>query len=260
MNRDFWKIYSSLIEPIPATLRIKRGIQREKWTIVDSECGAGVAMTSASLPTESSHSLMGKSLKEVASWVTSWDFSKASFGMAAINSYWNQRERVEQSFASPLEDLAARESIENLLISRFRNQKVLFVGHFPFSDSMRSQCQVVVLERRKITNTLPDTACEVLIPEQDAVVVTASSLVNKSFVRLSELCSGRFSLLLGPTTPLSPVLSLSGYSQISGIVPKDSQRLYELIENGASREILGEEISWKVDIEFGHKSEHQSAL
>jgi len=250
MNENFWRIYQSLIEPIPKQLEIKGFVQNQKWSAIDSDCGAGVALCFQPLSGEHQRELAGKPLKEIASWIFSWDFSKASVGMAAINAFWNQRNTIEKCFDSKLEELAPSISIEEYLKKEYAGKKVLFVGYFPFADSLKSDCEVTILERRELPGTLPDTACEALIPENNAIIISASTLVNKTYIRLAQLCRSKFSIITGPSSPLSPDLKEDGISQVSGIVIKDRRALFKLIGQGASREILKPDISWKIDLKF----------
>ena len=64
---------------------------------------------------------------------------------------------------------------------------------------------------------LPPKAAAEVIPEADVVAITGTSLVNKTFDKLIQHCRpDAFVLLLGPTSPLSPVLFDYGVDLIAG--------------------------------------------
>ena len=250
MGKNFWQTYQSLVEPIPESLSIKRCYQNQKWTAVESECGCGLALNFESLDPEEKKSVEGKSLKEIASWVFSWNFAKASIGAAAVNTFWNQREPIEKMSNASLENLIAKISIEDFVREKFCGKKILFVGYFPFADVLKKDCKVTILERRSLAGALPDTACEALIPEQDLVIVSASTLINKTYVRLAQLSQNVESFLVGPTTPLTGLLAKDGFNQVSGLIIKDPKLLFEALRSGASREVLQSDISWKIDLNY----------
>lgn len=258
MGRNFWQIYQSLVEPISENLSIQRVCQNQKWSAIESECGSGVALSFASLDSKELKKICGRPLKEIASWIFSWDFAKASIGAAAVNAYWNQRETIEKIFDSKLENFIAKVSIEDFIRKNFHGQKILFVGYFPFADALKNDCQVSILERRDLPGTFPDSACEALIPEQHLIIMSASTLINKTYVRLAELSQGIASFLVGPSTPLNLSPAKDGFNQSSGLVIRDSNLLFNALERGASREILGSQISWKVDLLFEKTSPKSS--
>ncbi|MDY6932031.1 MAG: DUF364 domain-containing protein, partial [Halobacteriota archaeon] len=79
------------------------------------------------------------------------------------------------------------------------------------------------------------------LPKADIVAITGSAVVNKSMERLLELSSG-FTVILGPTTPMSPVLFDYGADILAGCRVINSDRLIKKVSEGAScmREIKNE--------------------
>jgi uncharacterized protein (DUF4213/DUF364 family) len=86
-----WEIYNTLIAGIPDDLTADTIICGTTNTIVVNRLGAG---TSSVLDGTTRHpmatgNLLGKSLREVAGLIKSWNFPEASIGHAALNSYYN---------------------------------------------------------------------------------------------------------------------------------------------------------------------------
>ena len=75
--------------------------------------------------------------------------------------------------------------------------------------------------RRRAPGDYPDTACEYLLPEADYVFVSSSSFVNKSAPRLLDLAvgGGAHTVLVGPSTPMHPLLLDLGVDTVTGYVP-----------------------------------------
>jgi hypothetical protein len=91
---------------------------------------------------------------------------------------------------------------------------------------------------------LPDTASEHIIPKADIVVITSTAIINKSIERLLELSQG-FTIIMGPSTPMSDVLFDYGVDMIAGIDVVDEQMMMAKIAQG-----VGKVKQFKDSIEF----------
>ena len=79
----------------------------------------------------------------------------------------------------------------------------------------------------------PDAAADVL-PQADVVAITGTSLLNRTFDGLIRRClRDAFVMVLGPTTPLSPVLFDYGVDLIAGTQVTDPQVAMALAGQGA---------------------------
>jgi uncharacterized protein (DUF4213/DUF364 family) len=132
---------------------------------------------------------------------------EAGLGMAAVNALLDVDE-------DSLTDRNASEEI----IRRGEGKRVVVVGHFPFLPAVRRAVgNLDVLELEPSPGELPPAAAAEVLPRADVVAITGTSLLNKSFDGLIELCRpGAFVLMLGPTTPLSPVLFDYGLDLLAG--------------------------------------------
>ena len=65
---------------------------------------------------------------------------------------------------------------------------------------------------------LPDSAAEYVIPDCDVLVITGSTLINKSMERLLTLArnSKAYTIILGPSTIMSEILFDYGADMIAG--------------------------------------------
>jgi uncharacterized protein (DUF4213/DUF364 family) len=92
------------------------------------------------------------------------------------------------------------------------------VGHFPFIPQLQQIArQLWVIEQRPTENEYPAEAAMDLIPQAEVVAITGTALINHTLDGLLSLCQPTaFVMVLGPSTPLSPVLFRHGVTLLSG--------------------------------------------
>jgi uncharacterized protein (DUF4213/DUF364 family) len=207
------------------------------WTAVVSRyCGLASTLHSERHPhghmvVRGVGSLHERSALELAQYAKSERLLEASIGMAAINSLLDVDEErcVELNAAA-------------WLAERGRGKKVAIVGSFPFVGRLRQEAdELWVLERHPMEGERGAGEASYILPQADVVAITGTSLVNRTFEELLALCRRDSSILvLGPTTPLSPVLFDYGVDVISGTKVVDVELVLRLISQGATfRQLKG---------------------
>lgn len=175
--------------------------------------------------------LTGKNAIEVARMAYSQHQHEAAIGMAAINSLLNiDDERCVELNAG------------NLLAKKSDGRKVAIVGHFPFTQELRQTAKELwVIEMRPREGDLPASETERVIPQADVVGITGTAFTNHTIERLLLLCRPEaFVVVLGGTTPLSPVLFKYGVDAVSGTQVIDPNSVLACVSRGATfREIRG---------------------
>ena len=169
--------------------------------------------------------LMEKSGRELADMLRSERILEASIGMAAANALLEVGE-------SALPEVNA----DQIILEWGAGRNVAIVGHFPFIDRVReAAANCWVLELHPGPGDLPAHQAAEVLPRADVVALTGTSLVNHTFDDLMDLCRpDAFVLLLGPSTPLSPVLFDMGLSALSGTVVDDVERVLLSVGQGAT--------------------------
>ncbi len=104
------------------------------------------------------------------------------------------------------------------------------------AENLRSACgeetyQDLLCYARSLVQSAE--AAEDILPRADVVGLTGTSLINHTFPRLMELCRGKFVVMVGPTSPLSPVLFDYGVDVISGIKVAQPETMVACITEGA---------------------------
>ena len=213
-------------EPIP----VRNLIIGVHWTLVCSKYGGlGSTLTSCG-PHGHSHMenvgvLHKKSAQELAHWVLSDNLLEASVGIAALNSILSvDDEKMVQINAA---EVIAREG---------KGKNVVIVGHFPFVPKLKTITQNCwVIEKRPFGDDFPEESAKEFIPQADVVAITGTAFINHTMTGLLSLCQPNAKVMvLGPSTPLSPILYDYGISFLSGSRVIDEENAALTIQQGAS--------------------------
>lgn len=229
---DFFELYDTLIRGINSDSPVTATLSGQCWTAVETASGFGMAMTTPvdTAPRMLTGDYEGMSLRELAQAAKSWNLTEAGFGMAAVNAFYNTPERLDA--------LNAYEPFDNYCTDGLdlRGRHIGLVGHLNMPQSVYTQAASVrILERTPRPGDYPDSACDWLIPRCDVVIMTASTLVNKTLPHLLELAKNAYTILAGPSCPLCPELLDFGIDRIAGLVITDTEGMREKIR----REISG---------------------
>lgn len=234
---DRWKIYDELLAVIPDDLRITSSLLGRSWCLVRSE-GIGLAMNyrGGIGEGEVGPPYAGRRAAEVAGLMKSWSLPDASLGVAALNSVYNSPGRVAGWLNKPVEAVRSEAAFESLL-EAMTGKNVAVIGHFPGMQAAAQRCRLTVLERNPQEGDLPDFAAEYVLPEQDYVFITGTTLINKTLPRLLELCADARVVLLGPSVPFTTALFDLGVDVLAGSVVVDPQTCWATAAEGGGHEI-----------------------
>ena len=217
MNQRFYEIYDAVLEGIPDGIRVLNRCCGEWWTAVETEQSLGIAMTT---PGNTRPPLLDAhreaDLRRLAGAVKSWNFSEAGFGMAAVNAFWNTEENLARLHAAEPFEAYCTAGLD------LRGKRIGVVGHMKMPEFVAAQAgELFYLERNPRPGDFPDSACDALLPGCDLVLITGSSLVNKTLPHLLELCRDSYTILAGPTVPMCPALLSCGVDRLAGMIVTD---------------------------------------
>jgi uncharacterized protein (DUF4213/DUF364 family) len=169
--------------------------------------------------------LHDKSAQDLAAFALSENFLEAGIGIAAINSLLevNEQHAVEMNAAE-------------VLMRKGAGKDVALVGHFPFIPRLRKAVRNLwVIEQHPYGDDYPAASAPDLIPRAGIVALTASALINHTLDDLLALCDPEaLVMILGPSTPLSPVLFDHGATIIAGSRVIDEAAALHCIGQGAT--------------------------
>jgi hypothetical protein len=223
-------IVDELIATLPADVAVKSVRVGVHWTAVCSQhCGLASTLTGNQPHGHDKVRDVGrlhfKSAHELADYARSENLLEASIGVAAINSLLNVDEtRVVEINAA------------DVLVQRGHGKHVALVGHFPFISQLRASAgELWVIEQQPAADEYPSEAAVDLIPEAEVVAITGTALINHTLEGLLALCDPKaLVMLLGPSTPLSPVLFDHGVSLLSGAQVVDEAAALGTLCQGAT--------------------------
>jgi len=182
-------------------------------------------------PVKEAGRLIGKEALEVAQMVYSPGLLEAAIGMAAINSLVE----VDEGHCLTL-------NAGDLLVEKGGNREIALIGHFPFVPELRRVAKELwVIEQHPREGDFVEDKAESLIPQADVVGISGTAFTNHTIEHLLDLCRpDAYVIILGPTTPLSPVLFNYGVDAISGTKVVDSEAVLRCVSQGATfRQIEG---------------------
>lgn len=244
-----WNMYDELIEQIPENIIVSDYNVGSSWTKVETKDNLGISITikGYSRPWTYEGTIKGLKLKDIAKLCKSWNFTEASIGLAAINNYFNSREKLEElgvfkDHNFKRKDLKSRKEKDAFLdyANKVKGKNVAVIGHFPkLETKLEPICNMSILERNPSMGDYPDSACEYILPEQDYVFITGMTFINKTLPRLLEIMKNKGKVILvGPTVPITPILFKYGIAGISGFCVIEKDEMSEIIKTGRNTAIF----------------------
>lgn len=204
-------LYDELLQPIPA-IPVRRVVIGVNWTLVECESGCGLAQTPrrdapGCQPISGAGELTTRDLRKLAELVRSANPMETSLGMAAVNAFHNRYD-VEGGRENGLDAF------------RDADGPVTVVGRFPGLERHLKSFRIVEREPREGEYGEGDFGR--LVSDSAGIVITASTLANKSAEHLFELAHGRRIAIVGPGTPLASGLHRMGVEVLAGSVVENA--------------------------------------
>ena len=168
-------------------------------------------------------SLRQKSALELAQYAQSDNILEASIGLAAINSLIDVDEAK-----------CTEENAFDILARKGKDRNIAVIGHFPWVSKLRDVAKELwVIGQRPQEGALPAQTAKDLLPQADVVGITGTSFINHTVEKLLDLSKSSFIVLIGPTSPLSPVLFDYGVDVIARIKVAEPEKTIHSISEGA---------------------------
>jgi len=209
------------------------------WTAVTAELGGqvrgGLSSTlggggdehhhGKGAPVKDAGRLLAYSAAQLAALAHSKSLPETSVGFATINALLN----VDV-------DACVEVNAADVIAERGAGRNIAVVGHFPFIPHLRTIAKTLwVLELRPREGDLPASMATEVLPQADVVALTGTSLLNHTFEGLIALCHrDAFVVMLGGTTPLSPVLFEAGVDAVAGTLLTDPTAALLAVSQGAT--------------------------
>jgi uncharacterized protein (DUF4213/DUF364 family) len=169
--------------------------------------------------------LMEHGALELAGLARSSHTLEASIGVAAINALLE----VDESQCRD-------ENALHTLQREGAGKRVALIGHFPFIPRLRPAVEELwVLEHHPQPGEFPAERAADLLPQADVIAITGTALINHTLQELLPLCRPEaLVMILGPSTPLSPVLFRHGATVLAGTLVVDPAAALRCLGQGAT--------------------------
>lgn len=221
------KILSSIIDSIKEdspVQEVRRGLH---WTaVVSRKCGLASTMAHGRCSHDNSDMpLTDMTALELAALCDDKSTEKASIGIAAINSLLS----INPDQYSDADGL-------KIISEMGKDKNISVIGHFPNVAPLAKEAKNLwIIEKNPIEGDLPEEEGKKFIPKSDIVVITSTTLINKTLEGILELCRpDSVKMLLGPSTPLSDVIFDYGIDLLSGSVVTETETVLKSVSEGVS--------------------------
>jgi uncharacterized protein (DUF4213/DUF364 family) len=203
------------------------------WVGVRTDLGTGLASAlrsedhlHGSRPIAAAGELHRWTPLELVGLLRSRSVPEASIGLAAVNA-------LLQPAAARLPEGPAACILED----RCHGARLAMIGRFPFAEGLRPHCSRLDIFERGVGRSAGDLGEEDLgacLPEADVVAITATTLINGTLSKvLKHVREDAFLMMLGPSTPLSPVLVDFGFDVLCGTTVDDVDAVMCALGQGA---------------------------
>ncbi len=170
--------------------------------------------------------LLRLSGRELADFVRSRNTLASSIGMAAINALLPQPEPYQFRTINA----------EIFIAEHGQGKNVAIVGRFPFLSRLRNEVNhLYIIEMDPQPGEYGPEEAQEILQHADVIAITAMTLINKTFDDIIRYCpANAITIMLGPSTPLSPVLYDYGLDLLSGAIVDKVGIVLNSISQGAS--------------------------
>jgi len=223
-------ILSSINEDAPI-LEVRRGLH---WNaVISKNCGLSSALSQDAfccndhgedLPAPK-NSFTEMSAIELARFALSDDIAKASLGIGAINSLI----RIDGEEEADLDGL-------QLVYDLGKGKNISVIGHFPFLERLGAIARNLwIIEKHPRPGDMTVEEGKACLPKSDIVVISGTTLINHTLDGILGLCRpNSVRMMLGPSTPMTPILFDYGIDILSGSTVTDTQTALKYISEGAN--------------------------
>jgi len=169
--------------------------------------------------------LLKKNALQLAAMSVSKNSLEAGIGLAAINSL----------IEPPQNNLHAL-NVANLLEEKGKEKKIALIGHFPFIPRLVKVAEAVwVIDLNPAAGEFSPCDAPRLLPQADIVALTANTLITNAAEEYINLCNPTaLKIMLGPSTPMSPILFEHGLDILAGIRIIDADLVQLFLSQGAA--------------------------
>ncbi|ODS37891.1 MAG: hypothetical protein A7315_13060, partial [Candidatus Altiarchaeales archaeon WOR_SM1_79] len=181
------------------------------------------------LPIKHRGSLRGRKAGEIISYIKSKNPLEATVGLAALNSV----------IEIPRDAVELKNGFGSYIVNECTGKKVAMIGYFPFMDKLREKADEFYLFEKTIDS----------VDAKKDLSTLSNAEILEEIIKKAENCRV---MMVGPSTPLCPVLFDCGIDEILGMSVYDPRLMVETLSEGVIvPELKGvKKLSWKKKNEY----------
>jgi uncharacterized protein (DUF4213/DUF364 family) len=230
MKAGNMEILNSILENIKKDAPVQEVRRGLHWTaVVSRRCGLASTLAHGGCDHEETGGMEGSFTEMTALGLARYclddDVAKASLGLAAINSLLD----VDPHQYADIDGL-------QIVKDMGKGKNISVIGHFPHLDALAREARNLwIIEKQPRPGDYPEEKGNDLLPQSDIVVISGTTLINRTLPGILGLCrEGSVRMLLGPTTPLSAVLFEYGIDVLAGSVVTENAVVLRSVSEGAT--------------------------
>ncbi|MEY4581777.1 MAG: hypothetical protein RL701_6480, partial [Pseudomonadota bacterium] len=249
-----WELYDWLLARVASPAAVSRVLLGMQWGVAESQADSqsskalGLCFSPVDVPRTLPWpgTLVGRTAIEVSHWLRSFDAAEACVALATLNSVVNAEDNPCSARAEPLSDVGPQHlRVFSHFAPQLTGAKIAVVGRYPGLEQVFSHLNYSCLERRPNADTLPDSACEYVLPEADVVFLTASAIANKTLPRLLELSQHATVILMGPSLPWLADWADFGVDYLAGVVVKEPAAVWQVAAEGGGIRLFESAVEYR---------------
>jgi hypothetical protein len=187
----------------------------------------GLASMLGAVPTDEERSmtadLIGKPLCEAAEELKEPGAFSISLGAAALNAGMIPPQNQPDIEAS------------RIMAEKGKNGETVLVGDFPFTGWLRGRVKALHLfELKKVAEGTPPEQWDAILGRCKVLGLTGTTLITRAMATYLEKSAQAYTLVIGPTTPMSPVLFSYGVDVLAGSQVVAPEPVFDGIRQGMS--------------------------
>lgn len=233
------QLIHDLLQSVKNDAPVRNVLIGAHWTAVSSRfCGMASTVMKPQPHGEEvvrdAGSLHLKSAGELSQYLLSENYLEAGIGLAALNSLSEIPEKN-------ITEINAFKVVGQIGAGKH----VAVFGHFPYLEEIKaSAARLSVFEIFPTGEELSLERVPEVLPGADVVALTSNAIINHTIESiLPHIQKSAFAMLVGPSTPLNPLLFEAGFSLLAGVRIIDEQALFQSISQAAIfRQVKGAQV------------------
>ncbi len=217
-----------LSRELPKVVEIRVGLFYTGVLLEDGRAGIASTLKEITTPRRDHFDLKSLGTEKLLEGLISPDPLLSTIGMATLNALTPTPQEYQKGDILDFLELLP-------------SDRVALVGYFePLTRRLKDRVkELYVLERDvKVEGLFPDWAAFEILPKSDVVIITGTTLINKTIDNLLEFTKGAKKVaLLGPSTPMTRRL-LRWVDIASGIRILDPKAVMDIISQGGGTKAI----------------------